>query len=226
MSCRVIRKKTARGTSRRRRSAATAGMLCTLVLLSVFPEAARAEKCKNCGFLFCEPEPWISWQNSIHFTTTYALHVTATEINNSPRKNFLWISALGVGIEVFQGACLDHPLHGGFSYKNVVFNELGLLTGVAVHKLIMDRGKRNPHGDRSYGSQSPQARAFSVPLLAQYVDGCDCRWKPPVQAGQGTAQSLRPGLAGLLRPGLHSRYNVGTYLRLDHLHKANAPHLQ
>jgi len=184
-------------------------LLFATVGLVSFAGTVEAEEYEDCGFFFCEPEPWMSWQNAIHFTSTYALHVTATGMNDSPWLNFLWISALGAGIEVFQGAFLEHPLRGGFSYKNVVFNELGLVTAVAVHKLLLDQApddKRPSYGN-ALSRPSPPTGITGLPL-ARYLESCDCRRAHFLEGSSPAVHYPRPGLAGLLRTGFESRRHL------------------
>jgi len=172
--------------------------------------AAYGQSGDDCGFFFCEPEAWLSEQNAVHLVSGYALEVTLAELNDSPWKNFVWLSVVGLGIETFQGALLEHPLHGGFSYKNVIFNEIGLLAGVAAHHLFSgERTQAAPAGE-SLPAYRVSSNYSSAPPL-RYVRSCRCYKGGDLPSFSAVpADSAGMAVASLLKPAVYARYAVAT----------------
>lgn len=180
-------------------------ILCALMSLVVRPAPALAHNGDPCGFFFCEPEAWLSNQNAIHFAGAYALQFTTTAINDSPWKNFFWLSLFGLGIETYQGAALEHPLHGGFSYKNVIFNEAGYLAGVVVYKLFIDDDRKNRYSDLAAPPGEVKSVGYAVLPMQQYLRPCRCDSAAgPVMRPSSSIASA--GYAVIGPPGLHARY--------------------
>ena len=192
----------------RRLSVLEAAILCVSIGLVCGAGPVEAQSNGDCGFFFCEHEEWLSNQNAIHFTSGYALHLTATGLNKSPWKNFLWISIAGLGIETFQGAFLEHPLHGGFSYKNVIFNELGMLAGLAASRILFERDGETDLTERPSSPPGRLSYTGAVLPMEQHLRSCCCG-RPAGNSPFSRTSLVSTGaaVAGLLKPGVFARYN-------------------